>query len=81
MPRKDGAFIKLERIKQIRSVIIRQFPEDVSVDKVLSWAEVNIGLRRDTARQYLEMIVDNEGWIVSDGKIVISFDEEVSPDE
>ena len=62
----------------MKRAITALLPAAVPVDKILDWAELNLGLRRYTAEQYLELLVKGEGWAIVNGKIVSSLEEEVS---
>lgn len=67
--RKDGAYIKLERIKQIQKQIVSSFPGEVDFNKIVLWAEMNIGLTNETAQEYVTKIVEVNGWVLENGKI------------
>lgn len=67
--RKDGAYIKLERIKQIQKQIVNSFPAEVDFSKIVLWAEMNIGLTNETAQEYVTKIVEVNGWVLENGKI------------
>ena len=67
--RKDGSFIKTERLAQIAKQIVKGFPEPVDYHKLVLWVEMNIGLRADTASEYITKICEAHDWAIEDGKI------------
>jgi hypothetical protein len=67
--RKDGSFIKLERLKQIKTQVAKNLPNPVSIDKTVIWIQLNIGLTEERAKEYLDLVVEGAGWVVSDGAI------------
>jgi len=69
MTRKDGSFIKTERLHQISHKIKEDIKEGVDYNRILDWIEFNIGLRRDTAQDYLDKIIRVEGWVITNGYI------------
>jgi hypothetical protein len=68
--RKDGSYVKVERIAQIRKEIVKGFPEPVDFEKLKLWIECSIGLSEEKAEQYIEKAVSSGGWFIIDGKIV-----------
>lgn len=68
--RKDGSFVKVERLSQIRKEIASQFPEPVLFEKLKLWVECNIGLSEEKAGEYIEKAVASAGWFIIDGKIL-----------
>jgi len=69
--RKDGSFIKVERLAQIRKQVSSQFPKPVPFDKLQLWVECNIGLGEQKAREYIEKAVASAGWIIVEGEILV----------
>jgi hypothetical protein len=68
--RKDGSYVKVERLSLIRKEIAKQFPNPVEVSKVELWVECNIGLTPEKARDYIDKAVAAAGWVITDGKIL-----------
>jgi len=68
--RKDGAFIKVERLAQIRKEIASKFPEPVDIKMLQLWVECNVGLSEEKSKEYIEKAVASAGWSIIDGKIV-----------
>ena len=68
--RRDGSYIKTERIAQIRKEVAKQLPEPVDVLKLRLWVECNIGLSKAKTEEYIETVVALAGWVVADGKIL-----------
>jgi hypothetical protein len=67
--RKDGAYIKSLRIADITKMIALTFPGGANVENLLDQIEFRMGLRRDTARRYIELIKSSQGWVEQDGVI------------
>jgi hypothetical protein len=67
--RRDGSYVKVERLKQIGKEIARYFPEPVDYHKMVLWVEMNIGLSPVKAVEYIDKVIEAHGWIVEDGKI------------
>ncbi len=71
--RKDGSFIKTERLKQISTQIAISMSMDsdkkVSLEKILLWIEFNIGLSREKAIDYVDKVLIVKDWGVKDGFI------------
>jgi len=76
MVRRDGAFVKTQRIKQIVREIARQPPGPVSLDRMVTWVEVNIGLSTRRALEYIEKACLAQGWLVTNGEIMRSLEAE-----
>lgn len=53
--RKDGAYLKTQRLGQIRQMVAQFGPLDR--EGLISLIEVKIGLRTSTAESYLELLV------------------------
>jgi hypothetical protein len=70
--RRDGSFVKVERINQIRREIAKNLPNPVDLEKLRIWVECNIGLSKQKAEEYIDIVVSSAGWIIVDGKIVIA---------
>jgi hypothetical protein len=73
--RKDGSFIKVERLYEIKKAIIKGLPNPVDIDKLKLWVEMNIGLTPERAQDYIEKVVAASGWVIFEGKILASLPE------
>jgi len=71
MVRRDGAFVKTERIKTITRQIARSFPGEIDIEKMIIWIEVNIGLSPGRAREYIEKACIVQDWNILEGQIVV----------
>ena len=70
MVRKDGAFIMKTRLLEISKALARTFPDGVEFDKFVKRVQFDIGLREDTARKYIDLVLEAQGWhIDKDGVI------------
>jgi hypothetical protein len=69
MLRKDGSYVKIQRQKLIQKQIQSCFPKEVDVEKMILWTKLNIGLTREKAEEYINDVVEGNGWIVVEGKI------------
>lgn len=81
MVRRDAAFLKAERIATIQKTIMHDIAKGIDIERLLREIEYSIGLNRDTALRYVQLVVDRQGWLISEGKIIATFEEEVSQDE
>jgi len=68
--RKDGSFFRKERMTRIKNEIAKHMPNGVSYEKILKWAMYEMGLTRQKAEEYLQLVIEMEEWDVKDGKIV-----------
>lgn len=63
--RKDGAYVKKQRLNQVTAYIIGQAGKNrtpVLVSKVLGYCEIEIGLSEKKARDYIQKICDYYGY-------------------
>jgi len=67
--RRDGAYVKQQRLKQITKEIAKHFPSPVSYSRMLDWIEINVGLSRSTAQRYLDLVIRAAGWAVNGDEI------------
>lgn len=67
--RKDGSYVKVERLSQIKKEIAKRFPNPISFNDMILWVEVGIGLTPEKAKDYIEKIVAASGWVIFDGNI------------
>ena len=70
MVRKDGAFIKKTRLTEISQSLARTFPDGVNYEKFVKRVQFDLGLREDTARKYINLVLEAQGWFIRDEVIV-----------
>lgn len=70
MVRKDSGYLKTMRLGEIKREMAKTIAKGIDPDRLLDWIEVNLGLRRETAKEYVDLIVRTQGWAVFEGKIV-----------
>jgi len=68
--RRDGSYWRKMRIRQIREEIAKHMPNGVPVEKMLLWIQVEMGLTRKKAEEYLKLAVESGDFAIRDGKIV-----------
>ena len=68
--RRDGSYWRKMRIKRVREEIAKHMPGGVSVEKMLIWIQVEMGLTRRKAEEYLRLAVESGDFTIKDGKIV-----------
>jgi len=68
--RRDGSYWRKMRIRQIREEIARHMPNGVPVEKMLIWIQVEMGLTRKKAEEYLRLAVESGDFTIREGKIV-----------
>jgi hypothetical protein len=73
MVRKDSAFLKATRLEEIQKTIIQgiSISKGVNYEKLLAEIEYSKGLNRDTIERYVKLIMDRQGLILVNGKIVV----------
>lgn len=57
LSRKDGGFIKTQRIAYIKKRIIQQSPNKINIKNLITWIEGSIGLSKRRAREYIEVAI------------------------
>lgn len=70
MVRRDGAFIKTERVRRIGKEIAKHSPKAMSLDRLMAWVEMEIGLTRKRAEEYILLACLAHGWVIEDGMVV-----------
>jgi len=73
--RRDSSMLKAERLRTIRQEMAVNLKDVVRTEKILDWIELNIGLSRLKAKEYIDLIIRTEGWVESDGKIAFTIDD------
>jgi len=68
--RRDGAYWRRMRLKQIKEEIAKHMPNGVSVEKMLIWIQVEMGLTRKKAEEYLRLAVESSDFTIREGRIV-----------
>lgn len=74
MVRRNGKFVKSQRMIEISQLIAKTLPDGVDYEKLVTLLEFE-GYREDTARRYIDTVLKIKGWIIIDGTIK-SFEEE-----
>lgn len=70
MVRKDGTWVKIQRLAQIAQFIAKAMGEGkVEIEKTLVWIQYEMGLTEQKAREYLGLVMIKHGWINNDGII------------
>lgn len=70
MVRKDGTWVKIQRLTQITQFVAKAMGEGkVEMEKTLVWIQYELGLTEQRAREYLGLIMIKQGWINNDGII------------
>lgn len=71
--RKDGSFVKTERLRNISTQIAKAFNQSdekkVDLAVLISWIEMNIGLTKARALEYIDTCCSVHGWSIIDGKL------------
>ena len=69
---KDAGFVKTTRIKQIKKEMAKGISKGINKESLLDMVEMDIGLSRSKATEYIDLIVRASGWVELGGKIVCS---------
>jgi len=72
MVRNDAGSLKRQRLKDIKIRIAQTISKGVSLEKVLDWCEMEIGLTRKTANQYVKLINRVNGWIINSEGVIVA---------
>ena len=67
--RRDASFLRSERLKQIKLWIAQGIKDGVDLPKLLDLIEIEMGLRRETAFEYIQLVVRTSGWVI-DGNVI-----------
>ena len=72
--RKDGSWMRSQRLVQISKQIAKDFNDGgkCSFEDLLLWIEFEIGLTEATARKYVDTIIRAKRWKLQDGFILPS---------
>lgn len=77
MVRKDGAWIKQQRIKKICTHTAKEIENGPrTLSSILSWVEINIGLNRHKAFEYTLLCAKTYGWVIDEDSDIIALPEE-----
>lgn len=68
--RKDGSYVKKMRLSEISKMIAATMPDGVEYAKVLIGIQYNLGLSKARSIEYLNLVLEAQGWVVREGKIV-----------
>ena len=72
MVRKDAGFLKAQRMGDISKMIAQNIEKGIFPENLLDMIEYNIGLSRDKAQEYIDLIIRvHEDWVWQDNKIVL----------
>lgn len=74
MVRKDASTVKMSRVSEIRLEMLKSIKNGISIEKLLDWVELNIGLSREKAQEYSNLIIRSEGWVEVDGFVAYDLD-------
>jgi len=69
MVRADGAYVKQMRLSKIKNYVRSKFPNGIAMTDLLDWIEIQMGLKRETAMNYAELVVRSNKWTIVDGII------------
>lgn len=64
-----GAMQKMQSLSDIKKKLIETFPNEISYEKMQLWIRVNLGLSRNLTKEYLDDVMEANGWVL-DGNIV-----------
>lgn len=64
--RSDSAKLKQDRLRQIAAFISKQPVSNISVEKLVAWIEVNIGLTAKKANEYIRTLALAYDWSLDD---------------
>ena len=67
MVRKDGSYVKTQRMRRIAAFIAKADGDKIKTDKLLAWIEVNVGLTKAKAKQYVATLALAFDWKEKDG--------------
>lgn len=72
MVRKDGSYVKTERMRLIAAYTTRflQNGGKININKLKAWIEVNIGLSPIKAGEYIDTLVSAYDWEIVDGCLI-----------
>jgi len=69
MFRKDGSWVKKQKIEEVWKKISAEFPNTISVEKLVLWCEVELGLSKQKAYEYLDLVARIHNLAVDQGII------------
>ena len=69
MVKHDGSFTKTQRMSRIAAYVAPKLAEGatINIEKLIAWIEINIGLTRKRAEEYLNTLASAYDWNVKDG--------------
>ena len=62
MVRRDAGFLKKERLKDITVFMAQAIKGGINLPSLLDWIEMEVGLTRQTAKSYVELIMRRQNW-------------------
>lgn len=71
--KRDAAHLKQERMRKIASYVAPMLAEGqkVRITKLLAWIEINIGLTKDKAGEYVNTLASAYDWNVNNGFVTL----------
>ena len=75
MVRSDSSMLKTSRLTQIRKEMLMRIKDGLLKEKFLDWIELNIGLSRPKAQEYVSLIVRTEGWHETEDTVFFCVDD------
>lgn len=61
--------MKINSITAIKKKLLETFPNEIIYEKMQLWIRVNLGLSRNLAKEYLDDVMEANGWVL-DGQII-----------
>ena len=76
--KQDASFVKTRRLEQIAKQIAKGFSSapEIHLKKLMLWIEMNIGLTKIRALEYIETVCEAKGWELDQDKEIITKGEE-----
>lgn len=72
MVKRDGAFLKTQRITKIGQHIAKNISKGVDYEGLLTWIEATIGLTNMKAREYVAIACRVHAWEIKKGVIEVA---------
>jgi len=67
--RKDGSWVKTQKLKEIAKMISTKMPDGCNYDKLLIKIQFEMGLTESRAEEYIDLVCQAKGWIKQNGVI------------
>lgn len=72
MVRRDSAWLRQQRIQQITKRIALGIAKGVSLSGLTLWIQVNMGLTKPKAQEYIDLICESQEWEIEKGEIKVA---------